>query len=208
MEMKAINPILTKNEIAKKLGYSSDTVKRFRNDIKMPLFYRIQSNTNKKKQKTPNEISKNKHEPKVNPIESKRAQKDHPKSETIPKPDKRNKNTLNSGSIQKNFEINNQNLDEILHNNNSYMELAKQLISNDQTVRGVTIQYLKDFKSQSLTKQAIKREQLVSMMPAIKKAFDLWGDDIVELFTENDALKNRIGSYDEKWLEQSRAKDR
>ena len=32
------------------------------------------------------------------------------------------------------------------------------------------------------------------------------GDDIVELSTENDALKNKIGDYDEKWLEQSKAK--
>ena len=44
------------------------------------------------------------------------------------------------------------------------------------------------------------------MMPAIKKAFDPMGDDIVELFTENDALKNKIGSYDEKWLEETKAK--
>ena len=32
------------------------------------------------------------------------------------------------------------------------------------------------------------------------------GDDIAELSTENDALKNEIGSYDEKWLEDSKAK--
>ena len=31
------------------------------------------------------------------------------------------------------------------------------------------------------------------------------GNDIVELSTENDALK-KIGSYDEKWLEKSKAK--
>ena len=43
-------------------------------------------------------------------------------------------------------------------------------------------------------------------MPAIKKAFNLLGDDIVELSTENDASKNKIGSYDEKWLEESKAR--
>ena len=32
------------------------------------------------------------------------------------------------------------------------------------------------------------------------------GDDIVDLSTENDALKNKAGSYDEKWLEESKAK--
>ena len=43
-------------------------------------------------------------------------------------------------------------------------------------------------------------------MPAIKKAFDLMGDDIVEISTENETLKNRIGSCDEKRLEESKAK--
>ena len=43
-------------------------------------------------------------------------------------------------------------------------------------------------------------------MPAIKKAFDLMGDAIVELSTENETLKNQIGDYDEKWLEESKAK--
>ena len=44
------------------------------------------------------------------------------------------------------------------------------------------------------------------MRPAIKKSFDLMGDDIVELATEIDALKNQIGDYDQKWLEESKAK--
>ena len=43
-------------------------------------------------------------------------------------------------------------------------------------------------------------------MSAIKKYFNLMGDDIVELSTENDALKNKIGSYVEKWVEESKAK--
>ena len=43
-------------------------------------------------------------------------------------------------------------------------------------------------------------------MPAIKKAFNLLGDDIIELSVENDALKNQIGDYDQKWLEESKAK--
>ena len=81
-----------------------------------------------------------------------------------------------------------------------------QLSSNDKTVKNDTIQDLKEFNQQSLTTQAKKGEQLVSMMPAIKKAFNLLGDDIVELSTENDALKNKIGSYDERWLEESKLK--
>ena len=66
-----------------------------------------------------------------------------------------------------------------------------QLGSFDQTVRNDTIQDLKDFNQQSLSTQAKKGEELVSMMPAIKKAFNLLGDDIIELSVENDALKNQ-----------------
>ena len=66
-----------------------------------------------------------------------------------------------------------------------------QTISNDKKVRNDTIEDLNDFNSQSLSTRAKKGEQLVSMMPAIKKAFDLLGDDTVDLSTENDALKAR-----------------
>ena len=44
------------------------------------------------------------------------------------------------------------------------------------------------------------------MMPAITKAFDVMGDDIVELSTENAALKNQMGDYDEKCLAESPTK--
>ena len=86
------------------------------------------------------------------------------------------------------------------------MELAMQLISTDQSVRDNTIQDLKDFNQQSLSTQDKKGEQLTIMMPAIKKAFNLLGDDIIDLSVENDALKNQIGNYDQKWLEESKAK--
>ena len=86
------------------------------------------------------------------------------------------------------------------------MDLAKNIISNDKTVRIDTIQDLKNFNSQFLTTQAKEGEQLVSLTPAIKKAFDLMGDDIVELSTENETLKTKIGSHIGKWLEESKAK--
>ena len=86
------------------------------------------------------------------------------------------------------------------------MDLAIQRIANDKTVRSDTVQDLKEFNSQPLATQAKKGEHLVPMMPAIKKAFNLMGDDVREHSTENDALKNKIGSYDEKWLEESKAR--
>ena len=86
------------------------------------------------------------------------------------------------------------------------MELALQIISNDQTVRSDTTEVLKDSNSQTLATEDKKGEKLVSMMHASKKAFISLGDDIVDLSTENGSLKNKIGTYDEEWLEQSKAK--
>ena len=71
------------------------------------------------------------------------------------------------------------------------MELAMQIGSTNQKVRDNTIQDLKDFNQQSLSTRAKKGEQLVSMMPAIKEPFTLMGNDIVDLSTENDALKEK-----------------
>ena len=87
------------------------------------------------------------------------------------------------------------------------MEKAVQMISNDKPVRSDTIQDLKEYNSQNVTTQAKKGEQLVSMMPAIKKDFNLLGDDIVDLSVENESLINqKIGDFDENWLQESKAK--
>ena len=77
------------------------------------------------------------------------------------------------------------------------MELAIQIIPNDKNVGSSTVQCLKDFNSQSFATQAKKGEPVFSMMPAIKKAIVLMGDDIVELSTKNVSLKTKIGSSDE-----------
>ena len=50
------------------------------------------------------------------------------------------------------------------------MDLAIQIISTDKTVKNDTIPDLKKFNNQSLATQARKGEQLVSIIPAIKKA--------------------------------------
>ena len=78
--------------------------------------------------------------------------------------------------------------------------------STDQKVRNDTIQDLKEFNQQSLSTRSKRGEELTSMMPAIKKAFNILGDDIIELSTENDVLKNQIGNYNQKWLDESKAK--
>ena len=78
------------------------------------------------------------------------------------------------------------------------MDLAMQIISTDKTIRSDTMEDLKEFNSQSLTTQAKKGEQLVHMMPAIKKAISLLGDDIVELSNESDALNIKMVLFNPK----------
>ena len=77
-----------------------------------------------------------------------------------------------------------------------------QIISNDQTLKNGTLQYLQGFNSQSLATQAKKAEQLVFMMAAIKKTFDILVENIVELSTKYESLKKTLGSYDGKGLEE------
>ena len=43
------------------------------------------------------------------------------------------------------------------------------------------------------------------MRPFLKKAFNLMGDNVKELSTKNDALKNKVGSYDQQWFEKPQA---
>ena len=67
-----------------------------------------------------------------------------------------------------------------------------QIISTDETVRSETVQKLKYFNFQSLTFQTKKGEQLVTMMPAIKKAFISMCDDIVELTQKTKIQRNNL----------------
>ena len=112
-------PKLKQFEIADRLGYSSSTLQSYRNDINMLSPYRIQSNkTNKRTKKTLNTNSDNnshiEHDlkrPRLTSFELKRPQTTS--DENVKS--LRSKNELKGGA---NVEINDQYLDEILHNNN------------------------------------------------------------------------------------------
>ena len=79
------------------------------------------------------------------------------------------------------------------------MDSAIQIISKDKTVWSNSVKVLKDFNSQSLPTQAKKGEKSASILPAIEKASDFIGEDIVDLSTENESLK-KIGFPDENGL--------
>ena len=205
MRLKYENPKMEQSEIGNHLCSSASTIQRYKNDINMLSSYRIQSNNiSKRIKKVKKTNSDNDSQPNHDDKRPQMTSNDLKTTQT--KSNKKNKNVLKAGSVQQNIEFNEHYLDEILHDKNSQMELTMQIISNDKTVRNDTVQDLKEFNSQSLATQAKKGEQLVTMMPANRKAFNLLGDNIVEISTENDALKNKIGSYDEKWLEESKAR--
>ena len=44
------------------------------------------------------------------------------------------------------------------------------------------------------------------MKHVVEKTFDIMGDNLVELSTENELLENKLSFYDEKWLQQSKCK--
>ena len=69
---------------------------------------------------------------------------------------KRNKTIQKAESVHEKIEFNDEYLDEFLHNNNFYMELAMQIVSNDKTVRSNTLEETKEFNSQHLTTPAKK----------------------------------------------------
>ena len=115
------------------------------------------------------------------------------------------KSKVKGGSVHEIDEINDKYFDENLHNNNHYMGFAMYITSDGKTVESNAIQDLKEFNSQPLSTQTRKGGPLVSILPAIEKTFDLKGDDLVELSTENKSLKNQIGSHDEKLFEESKA---
>ena len=54
MEIISINPKLKQSEIADELGYSSSTLKRYRQDITMLSPYRIPPNSQKREQQITN----------------------------------------------------------------------------------------------------------------------------------------------------------
>ena len=116
MRMMYENPKLKQSQIATHLGYSTSTLQRYKNDANKLSPYRIHpNNANKRTKKASNtNFNNDSHgEPDV-----KRPQMTSiDPTQTNTKPNRKNKNILEAGVIQKNTENNDQYLDEILDNN-------------------------------------------------------------------------------------------
>ena len=207
MKIKFDNPKMKQSEKADQLDYSSITLQRYRNDINLLPPYRIQPNiTTKRTKKSSKTNIDNKSQREHDLKRPQMTSNDFAQPETNTKSNGRNKKVPKAGSPHGNVEIDDECSDKILHIINHHVELAMQIISNDKTMRNDVIKDLKDFNSQALTTQAKKGEELISLMPAIKKAFDLMVDDIVQLSAEKVSLIIKNHSYDLKWLGDSQAK--
>ena len=86
------------------------------------------------------------------------------------------------------------------------MDLAIQLASNCKKLGGETIQESEDYKSQPLQAQVIRGEELVALLPAIRKRYNSLEDEIMELTIGNIIMENRISEISEKRLEKSKEK--
>ena len=109
---------MKQSEIANQLGYSTSTLQRYRNDIDMLSPYRIHANnTNKQQKKTSNTNSNNnlhsEHDLKRPQMTSNDLKKHQSTSNENSKKIK-TQNNLKGGFVQKNVEINEQYLEEIL----------------------------------------------------------------------------------------------
>ena len=123
MQIRFQNPKLRQSEIADQLGYSSSTLQRYKNDINMLSPYRIQPNiTNKLSKNVSNTTLDNnshrKHDLEKPQVASNYLVRPDRNAESIIKRTsfKKNKNTLKSGSVDENIEINDKYLEEILRN--------------------------------------------------------------------------------------------
>ena len=111
MSVKYENPKMKQSQIANQLGLSSSTLQRYRNDINLLSPYRInQNNTSKRTKKASNtNFDNNSH----NNHDVKRPQMtSNDLKTTSNEPVKIKKNKLEGGAI----EINDQYLDEVVHN--------------------------------------------------------------------------------------------
>ena len=121
VKVKYENPKLKQSEIANKLGLSSSTLQRYRNDINMLSPYRIHPNNTTKrteKVKYANFDNNSHHErnlerPQMTSNDLKRPQATS--NENIKKV--KTRNNSKGGFVHNNVEINDQYLNEVLHNN-------------------------------------------------------------------------------------------
>ena len=118
-ETKTINPKINYSEIAKELGCSSSTLQRCKQDIKMLSPHRFWSKTNKRTHKiSNNELDLERPQMTLNDLKRSQLTSKKVKNENVKRLKAKSKNILKGGSVHKDIETNDKQLDESLHNKN------------------------------------------------------------------------------------------
>ncbi|SRR6266487_460857 len=63
---------------------------------------------------------------------------------------------------------------------------------------------LVELNKQTIATQAKKAEELIANQIVYVEAIKMMGDDIFDLGIENEALRDKLGEVDEKWLSESK----
>ena len=63
---------------------------------------------------------------------------------------------------------------------------------------------LVELNKQNVATQAKKAEELTANLVVYNEAIKMMGDEIFDLGVENEALRDKIGEVDEKWLSESK----
>ena len=143
VRVKYENTKLKQSEIANKLGLSSSTLQRYRNDINILSPCKIHPNNTDKRTKQVKNTNFDNNSHREHHLERRqKTSNEFKRPQAISNENSKKVKTkiiLKGGFIQGNVEINDQCLGENPQNNKFYRELAMQNISNDKTVRNDTI---------------------------------------------------------------------
>ncbi len=80
------------------------------------------------------------------------------------------------------------------------LEYVKGQKNTKQKIR----EELVELNKQNVATQAKKAEELTANLVVYNEAIKMMGDEIFDLGVENEALRDKIGEVDEKWLSESK----
>ena len=80
------------------------------------------------------------------------------------------------------------------------LEYVKGQKNTKQKIREELVELYK----QNVATQAKKAEELTANLVVYNEAIKMMGDEIFDLGVENEALRDKIGEVDEKWLSESK----
>ncbi len=80
------------------------------------------------------------------------------------------------------------------------LEYVKGQKNTKQKIR----EELVELNKQNVVTQAKKAEELTANLVVYNEAIKMMGDEIFDLGVENEALRDKIGEVDEKWLSESK----